>query len=407
MSVGLERTPRLHLGCDQCDAGGWIGTRAGGMDAWCEACQRPAWIPPDASAAALPPCPSCGAPLSVGSLRSEELYGEIQHLAAVVEAWRGNPVPLGALLPDRPRFITDLTPPGARADDDPATAAALAALAAGAFADARARLEGVLRGARGAVRSWRALAVAYERLGEPGFAEWAWTQVLEREEQPVARLARGVLRARRGEFMGARADLERAGTDFEARWNRAALTVFEAVAMTPGLPEAATLERARAEAGEIPPYWSNPSVGRLLWTLLIERSSARAGRGAPSCPDERVLRAAEHALEHDTFWDRALVAHGYAALGLAADAARTGAALALELARTLAGEPCLGGPAARPIAEAAGAALEAVRAGDPVKAVAALDPLMRREDLRRYRMPCGHCGRGTIGVDQAGEEPGD
>lgn len=407
MSAERERAPRLHVGCDQCEAGAWIGPRSGGVDAWCEACQRPAWIPADANAAGLPPCAACGAPLSTESLRSEELFGEIQHLAAVVEAWRGNPAPLATLLPDRPRFITDLTPPAARADDEAATAAALAALAAGAFADARVRLEGILRDARGAVRPWRALAIAYERLGEPGFAEWAWTQVLEREEQPVARLARGALRARRGEFMGARADLERAGPDFEARWNRAALTVFEAVSRTPGLPEAGILARARAEAGEISPYWSNPSVGRLLWTLLVERSNARAARGAPACPDERVLRAAEHELEHDTFWDQALIVHGYAALELAADAARSGAALALELARTLASEPCLGGPAARPIAEAAREVSNAVGAGDPAAALAALDRLMGREDLRRYRMPCGHCGRGTIGVDQAGEEPED
>jgi len=402
VSAERERAPRLHVGCDQCDAGGWIGPRGGGVDAWCEACQRPAWIAADANTAGLPPCPACGAPLSAESLRSEELYGEIQHLAAVVEAWRGNPAPLAALLPERPRFITDLTPPAPRADDDPATAAALAALAAGAFANARVRLEGVLRDARAAVRPWHAVAIAYERLGEPGFAERAWTQVLEREEQPVARLARGALRARRGEFMGARADLERAGPGFEARWNRAAL---EAVSRTPGLPEAGTLARARAEAGEISPYWSNPSVGRLLWTLLVERSNARAARGAPACPDERVLRAAEHELEHDTFWDQALIVHGYAALGLAADAARTAAALALDMARTLASEPSLGGPAARPIAEGAKVAWNAVGAGDPVAALAALDRLMGREDLRRYRMPCGHCGRGTIGVDQAGEEP--
>ena len=81
--------PRWHVGCDQCGAGGWIGpdADAGTVDAWCEACQRPAALAAGAAAA----CAVCGAPLATEFLRSEELYGEIQHLAAVLEAWRGNP----------------------------------------------------------------------------------------------------------------------------------------------------------------------------------------------------------------------------------------------------------------------------------------------------------------------------
>ncbi len=402
---------RWHVGCDRCDAGGWIGPRAGAVDAWCEACQRPQSLA--AGAAAV--CAVCGTSLATEGLRAEELYGGIQHLAAVVEAWRGNPAPLGALLPDRPRFLTDLSPPAAEAGDDAATVAALEALATGAFGAARARLEAVLERSPRAARLWRALAVAYERLDEPGFGEWAWTRSLEHLDSPVARLARGALRARRGEFTGAGADFERAGPAFEARWNRAALIVLEAVAHTPGLPAAELLARARAEVADLTSYWSSPSVGRLLWAALTERAGllpprARAAARPPqaaSCADERVLRAAELELEFDTFWDRALVVHGYAALGLAGEAARTGAALAYDLAASLVGEPCLGGAAARPIAAATEAAAGAIRAGDPGAALEALAPLLAREDLKRYRMPCGHCGSGSIGVDEVDDEAAD
>ena len=403
MSDTRERSARWHVGCDRCGAGGWIGRRAGGVDAWCEACQRPAVLAGEAPGTA-PPCPACGAPLSIDALRSEELYGQIQHLVAVLMGWRGDPAPLAALLPDRPRFLTDLTPPDPAPDDDAATGEALRALAAGQFPEARARLEAALRGARGATRLWRALAIAYERLREPGFAEWAWTQALEREDLRVARLARGALRARRGEFEGARADLAAAGDGTEARWNRAALAVLEAVAGTPGLPEPEVLARARAEAGEVTSYWSHPTVGRLLWTLLVERARARAAPGRSACPDERVLRAAEGELEFDTFWDRALVVHGYAATGLTAEAARAGSALARELVEALAAEPCLAGAPARPIADPGATAGASIRAGDPAAAHAAHAPLLARTDLARYRVPCAHCADGTVGVDQVGED---
>jgi len=38
----------------------------------------------------------------------------MQNLAAVLSAWSGDPAPLAALLPDRPRFLTDLDPPELR-----------------------------------------------------------------------------------------------------------------------------------------------------------------------------------------------------------------------------------------------------------------------------------------------------
>ena len=130
-SPGLHRGPRWHVGCDACGAGGWIGPRAGGAAGWCEACQC---LTPF-SAGARPVCDACGGPLSVESLRSEEIYGEIQHLVAVLEAWRGRPALLAGLLPDRPRFLSDLAPPRARPGDNRASAAALDALVTGAFAD--------------------------------------------------------------------------------------------------------------------------------------------------------------------------------------------------------------------------------------------------------------------------------
>jgi hypothetical protein len=49
------------------------------------------------------PCPTCGAALVGGELPFEELYGEMQNLAAVLSAWSGDPAPLAALLPDLAR----------------------------------------------------------------------------------------------------------------------------------------------------------------------------------------------------------------------------------------------------------------------------------------------------------------
>ena len=248
---------RWHVGCDHCGAGAWIGPGPEDRGAWCEACQAGVVLPRDA-APGRARCQRCGGPLATESLRSEELWGEIQHLAAVLDAWRGDPGPLASLLPVRPRFITDLTPPEPAEEDDHATRAALATLARGAFGDARARLEEAVEDGRCGARLWQALAVAYERLAQPSLAEWAWSQVLERGESQTARLARGVLEARRGDFEGARDDLERAGDGFEARWDRAALMVLEAVAGTPGLPDPGVLARARRPArsrrtGAIPP----------------------------------------------------------------------------------------------------------------------------------------------------------
>ncbi|MBI5710230.1 MAG: hypothetical protein HZC42_08010 [Candidatus Eisenbacteria bacterium] len=413
----------------RCDAGAWIGPRDGGLDALCEACQAPHALAPAAADGA--PCPDCGAPLTAGELRSEELFGALQNLAAVLAAWDGVPAPLDAILPDRPRFLTDLDPPepdpeqrpaGAGAHDPrghpgaaaepPGLRAALESLATGAFARARAQLEALAREVGSEpgpdrTRVWRALGIAAERLGDLAGAEAAYDRALERgaraqvgPDEPLVRLARGVLRARRGDFDGARTDLARAGDTREARWDRAALMVLEAVAATPGLPDAAAIERARQAAGPQSSWWSDFTVGRLLWILLVER----ARRDLPGGPDERVLRAAEAHFEFDTFWDRALRLAGYATLGLRAAAAATGAAIAVDLLAGLEREPFLGCPAAAPLAEAIARAARAVQEAEPGAALAAVRALMEREDLRRYRVPCARCGSGTLGVDRVEDD---
>ncbi len=405
---------RWHVGCDRCDAGAWIGPRDGGLDAWCETCQAPYALAPAAADGAR--CPGCGAPLTAGELRSEELFGALQNLAAVLAAWDCVPAPLDAILPDRPRFLTDLNPPEPHPDDPQAVRAALESLAAGAFARARAQLEALApeagsRPGADRTRLWRALGIAAERLGDLAAAEAAYDRALERDSHPqeepeerLVRLARGVLRARRGDFDGARTDLARAGDTREARWDRAALMVLEAVAVTPGLPDAAAIERAREEAGPQSSWWSDFTVGRLLWTLLVERAASRARRDLPGCPDERVLRAAEAHLEFDTFWDRALKLDGYATLGMRAEAAATGAVLVADLLAQLEREPFLANAAAAPLAGGVARAARAVVDGEPAAALATVRALMEREDVRHYRVPCARCGSGTVGVDRVEDD---
>jgi hypothetical protein len=380
----------------------WIGPAPLGRDAWCERCQRGAFVPDGGEAR----CARCGGALESYDPGFEEFSGELQNLDAVLAAWAGDPAPLHRLLPERPRFLSDLDPPAPREGDPPAVVAALAALAAGAFAAAREQLEEVIAGGRGGAHLWRALAVAAERVGQPALAEAAWSRALEREEEPRSRLARGALRGRRGDFFGARADLALAGDRREARWNRAALALLEAVARTPGLPDRAVLEAARREAGEPSAYWSDHTVGRLLWTLLVERAAARARLDAPVCPDARVLRAAARELEFETFWDRALVLHGYAALALAAEAGEVAQPIARETLARARGAPWLAGAASAPIAAALEAAGRAIEAWEPSAARTALAATLAREDLRRYRIPCAACGRGAFGVVEVEESGG-
>jgi hypothetical protein len=392
---------RVFLACDACERGAWIGPAGSGWDAWCERCQlavRLEGVVAGADEAAR--CAVCGERLALEAPRFEEWIGELQNLVAVARAWAGDPKPLGEILPERPRFLTDLTPPTAELGDPVLVRDAMSALARGGFVRARALLETAVTQQPDEGRFWHALAIAAERTAEPALAEIAYARAIEHAGVPTARLARGALRARRGDFAGAREDLALAGDGREASWNRAATTVLEAVATTPGLPDARVLERARAEAGPASSYWSDHTVGRLLWTLLVERAEARARKELSPCPDARVLRAAESAFEFDTFWDRALVVHGYARLGLTADVARVAAPLARELVAALLAEPAMKGASAREIAEPLATAAAAIDFGRPDQVAELLEPVMARDDLRHYRVPCAHCGRGSVGVER-------
>ncbi|HTM57087.1 MAG TPA: hypothetical protein VL123_01590 [Candidatus Udaeobacter sp.] len=296
--------PRWRIGCSSCDVSAWVGPleSAGGRDestehdAWCESCQRGSRI-----AGAAGSCPSCGASLTTGAPRFAEIYGALQNLAAVLAAWDGDDDPLHDLLPERPRFLTDLDPPNLMPEDDAETRAALALLASGLYADARERLER-LAPARDEARLWRALAIAAERRGDLGRADDALTRALERGESSEIRLERGALRARRGQLAAARGDLALAGDRFEARWNRAALSLIEAVGAAPGLPDPAIMGAARRDAHGTSGEWCDPTIGRLLWSLLIERADpgALAAGEAPAATarvtrdsDALTLRAAE------------------------------------------------------------------------------------------------------------------
>ncbi len=376
------------------------------FDAWCEGCQT-AHVLTGAPTSARA-CPRCAATLTVGELRFEELLGEAQNVAAVLGAWCGDPEPLARLLPERPRFLTDLDPPEPRAGDSPGARAGLEALAHGRFARARDALAQAVRHCGPAGHLWRGLGVAAQRLGDHGPAEEAFARALEAEpHDTAARLNRGALRAGRGDFAAAREDFALAGHRREACWDRAALLVHEAVATTPELPDAATLERARDEAGEPSPYWSDHTVGRLLWTLLVERALARAAGGVAPCAEARVMRTAERELEFDTFWDRALVTHGYARLGMKREAGEAAAAAADERLARLSGEPFACGPAGRWLAAPLATARAAVRERRPGDALAALKGVMERTDVRHYRVPCLACGRGALGVESYEDEAGD
>jgi tetratricopeptide (TPR) repeat protein len=397
---------RWHVACDTCESAAWIGGAGGERTAWCEACQEAFALPDGAAPSAATSCPRCGRALTTSAPRFEEIYGELQNLAAVLAAWDGDPEPLAELLPERPRFLTDLTPEAPSPDDSSEARDALEALAAGAYHDARAKLEALDRTVTNA-RIARSLAIASERMGDPAAAEAALDRALALTDTPRLRLQRGALRARRGDVDAAREDLARAGDGFEARWDRAALTLFEAVGVTPGLPARELIDTARQEAGEPSSYWSDHTIGRLLWSLLAGRAKSRSSLDLSPCPDARTLRAAELELEFDTFWDRAMVLEGYARLSLAADAARIAAPLALELARQLAAEPSLASDAAGGIATVFDAAVHAISEGRPGEACDAILGLLKRTDLQHYRVPCRRCGRGSIGVDQIEEREED
>jgi len=105
-----------------------VGASERGFDAWCEACQHAQSLAAPADPASR--CARCGTRLPAAP-RFVELWGMLQHLHAVLAAWAGDATPLATLLPERPAFLTDLTPPVAAPDDPAALRTQLAALARG------------------------------------------------------------------------------------------------------------------------------------------------------------------------------------------------------------------------------------------------------------------------------------
>ena len=397
---------RYRVACDRCGFGAWIGLRGDVAQAWCESCQTPAEIP--AARGAGPPaprCAACGESLTLDAPRFEELWGEVQNLAAVLEAWEGDVARIGPLVPERPRFLTDLAPPPPSPSDPPGVRAALEALGAGSFRAAREKLDAVPLEDD---RHWFALGVACHRLGDWAGAEVAYSRVLERAPgHREARLDRGVLRAQRGDSRGAREDLEQAGDGYEARWNLAALIVHQSLAAAPAgaLPEPGALRTARDLADSPSSYWSDPTVGRLLFTLVAERAMARRGDMGPDPADARTLRAAEAEVEFDTFTDRAMVLRAYAALGMRGEAEAVARPLALRVIETLRREPFFRGPQGRGLDRALEQVALAASQGRSAGARAAAAELLGRSDLARYRVPCARCEHGTIGVEQLEDEP--
>jgi tetratricopeptide (TPR) repeat protein len=350
-------------------------------------------------------CERCGALLSAAP-RFVELWGTFQHLDAVLAAWAGDPEPLATLLPERPAFLTDLTPPVPQAGDPAKVREALAALARGDWRAVLTALDpptgaaaSAAKGSEAAPRAHAARAIALERSGETDAAIAAWDAVLAAGEDERARLARGALLARAGRRAEAEADLWRAGGSFAARWDRAAWLVHEA--MRDGVPAAVLLARARAESGEASAYWSDPTVGRLAWSLRLAQALT-AGAGT-SDAEMTGLRAAEALLEHDTFWDRALLLVGWVRVGSSANAARIAQPLARAEALALTREPALAGAPLRDVARSLADALEAIDAREPGRARHALAGALARADLKRFRLPCARCHRGSIGVDEVFE----
>jgi len=395
--VASSSGARWRLACDRCDASAWVGVGERGFDAWCEACQHAQSLNavPDAASR----CARCGTQLSAAP-RFVELWGMLQHLDAVLAAWAGDATPLATLLPERPMFLTDLNPPAAEPDDPAPLRAQLAALARGDWQAVRAAPAMAAGSVPAVMRAHAARAIAHERAGDPAAAITAWGQALAVGEDERARLARGALLARAGRVEEAREDLEHAGGSFAARWSRAALLVTAAVRTE--TPDAGAIGRARAEAGTRSAYWSDPTVGRLLFSLLVARALATDEREPRHASDaERsLLRAAERELEYETFWDRALVLVGWVRVGAPDEVERVAQPLAHTEAGALAAEPALTGTPLAAVATALGAALRAIAASEPARARAALADALARADLRRFRIPCVRCGRGTVGVGE-------
>jgi hypothetical protein len=77
--------------------------------------------------------------------------------------------------------------------------------------------------------------------------------------------------------------------------------------------------------------------------------------------------------------------------------------LARGEANALAAEPALGGVPLADVAAAVSTALREIDAREPARARRALAGALARHDLRRFRLPCARCGRGSVGVDEVRE----
>ena len=376
------------------------------MDAWCEACQEPAVLAAPLGAGAV--CAHCGEPLSTSTPRFEELFGELQNLTAVLEAWLGRDERLQPLIPERPTFLTDLNPPPLLPWDPPDLRLALEHLIAGAFHEAReafARID-VPPSASAELRLRVAMGrgIVHHRLGEHDLALVAFDRAVAADPQHLpARLDRGALRAARGDHDGAWDDFTAAGDSYEAGWNRAAWIVLQASSDAARPPAADRIRAAREQAGPPSEFWSDPTVGRLLFTTVAERLRARPrSEGAVA-----TLRAAEAEVEFETFTDRAMVLRGWVALGIESERARVAAPLALGVIGALRATPFVRGEMGRDLLDALTEAATAVARGEPQRALELTKPFIERHDLRHYRIPCRRCGTGSIGVDRVVEADED
>jgi hypothetical protein len=222
--------------------------------------------------------------------------------------------------------------------------------------------------------------------------------VLAAGEDERARLARGALLARAGRLDEAAQDLERPA----ARSRRAgAARRCSSPRRSTAARRTPRRSRARAPSGEPAAYWSDPTVGRLLFSLLVSRALATDESEPRHASDaERArLRAAERQLEHDTFWDRALVLVGWVRVGAPDEAARV--ASRSRAPRRERSRPNRRWPARRSRESRWRSAMRAARSRRASRPGAS--GARGRTRARRPRAlphPCGRCGRGTVGVDE-------
>jgi hypothetical protein len=74
--------------------------------------------------------------------------------------------------------------------------------------------------------------------------------------------------------------------------------------------------------------------------------------------------------------------------------------LARREAGALASEPALAGAPLEAVTAAVAAARDAIDGREPGRGRRALARALARDDLRRFRLPCARCGRGSIGIDE-------